>query len=363
MAVADASPLPSRLSAPRSPPVRILHAPADVGGHAAGLAQAERELGLRSDVAVFAASQYGYASDIEFDLHDRGPWRRLGTRAAFTARALRDYDIIHFNFGQSLITLRAAGRVLNELPLLKRAGITILVTFQGCDVRPQAHCFCTQEHCRAEDRYRAPNAARFLRYADRCFHLNPDLRRWLPGSRFLPYASVDLATVRRPAELPPADVVRIAHAPSNREVKGTAHVIAAVEQLRADGVAVALDLIEGVSREEVLKRVAAADVVVDQLLIGWYGGFAVEAMALHKPVVCHILEQTPEDNPFGDELPIVRATPATLLERLRELILDRPLRVRLGAEGRQFCERRHDPLLVARQVLEGVVRLPEAAGA
>lgn len=363
MAVADASPLPSRLPDPRSGPVRILHAPADVGGHAAGLAQAERELGLRSDVAVFAASPYGYRSDIEFDLQGRGPWRRLGTRAAFTARALRDYDIIHFNFGQSLITLRAAGRVLNELPLLKRAGITILVTFQGCDVRPQGHCFCTQEHCRAEDRYRAPNAARFLRYADRCFHLNPDLRHWLPGSRFLPYASVDLATVRPPAELPPTGVVRIAHAPSNREVKGTAHLIAAVEQLRADGVAVALDLIEGVSREAVLKRVAAADVAVDQLLIGWYGGFAVEAMALRKPVVCHILEQTPEDNPFGDELPIVRATPATLLERLRELILDRDLRVRLGVEGRQFCERRHDPRLVARQVLEGVVPLPKAAGA
>jgi glycosyltransferase involved in cell wall biosynthesis len=363
MSVADASPRPSRPPAPRSAPVRILHAPADVGGHAAGLAQAERELGLHSDVAVFAASQYGYASDIEFDLHDRGPWRRLGTRAAFTARALRDYDVIHFNFGQSLITLRAAGRVLNELPLLKRAGITVLVTFQGCDVRPQAHCFCTQEHCSAEDRYRAPNAARFLRYADRCFHLNPDLRRWLPGSRFVPYASVDLAAVRSVAELPPADVVRVAHAPSNREVKGTAHVVTAVEQLRAEGVAVVLDLIEGVSREEVLARVAAADVVVDQLLIGWYGGFAVEAMALRKPVVCHIREQTPEDNPFGDELPIVHATPATLVERLRELARDRDLRLRLGAEGRQFCERRHDPRVVARQVLEGVVALPEVAAA
>jgi len=361
--VADASPLPSRRPAARSAPVRILHAPADVGGHAAGLAQAERELGLHSDVAVFAASPYGYASDIEFDLQDRGPWRRLGTRAAFTARALRHYDIIHFNFGQSLITLRAAGRVLNELPLLKRAGITVLVTFQGCDVRPQAQCFCTQEHCRAEDRYRAPNAARFLRYADRCFHLNPDLRHWLPGSRFLPYASVDLAAVRSVAELPPADVVRVAHAPSNREVKGTAHVVAAVEQLRAEGVAVVLDLIEGVSREEVLARVAAADVVVDQLLIGWYGGFAVEAMALHKPVVCHIFEQTPEDNPFGEELPIVRATPATLVERLRELARDRDLRLRLGTEGRQFCEHHHDPRLVARRVLEGIVALPEAVAA
>ena len=361
MAVADASPLPSRLSAPRSPPVRILHAPADVGGHAAGLAQAERELGLRSDVAVFAASQYGYASDIEFDLQGRPAWRRFGTRARFTAHALRDYDVIHFNFGQSLITLRAAGHVFNELPLLKRAGITILVTFQGCDVRPQAFCNCTQERCRSEDRYRGPNAATFLRYADRCFHLNPDLRRWLPGSSFLPYASVDLVAVRPPPEKPSAEVVRIAHAPSNREAKGTAHVIAAVEQLRADGLAVELDLIEQVTREEVLARVGEADVVVDQLLIGWYGGFAVEAMALSKPVVCHIIEQTPEDNPFGAELPIVRATAGTLAERLRELALDRDLRVRLGAEGRQFCERRHDPRVVARQVLDGVVAFPGSA--
>ena len=82
-----------------------------------------------------------------------------------------------------------------------------------------------------------------------------------------------------------------------------------------------------------------------------------------KPVVCHIREQTPEDNPFGDELPIVRATPATLVERLRELARDRDLRLRLGAEGRRFCELRHDPRVVARLVLDGVVALPEVAAA
>lgn len=341
----------------RSAPIRILHAPADVGGHAAGLASAERELGLDSDVAVFTPGPYGYASDIEFQLEGRPAWRRFATRARFTLKALRSYDIIHFNFGQSLITLRAMGRVFNELPLLKRAGITILVTFQGCDVRPQTCCSCTQELCRAEDPYRAPNAARFLRYATRSFHLNPDLRAWLPGSRFLPYASVDLQAVRPPAGTAQRDQVRIAHAPSNREVKGTSHIIAAVEALRAAGAAVELDLIEGVPRHEVLRRAGEADIVVDQLLNGWYGGFAVEALALGKPVVCHIREEAPEDNPFGAELPIVRATPQTIGERLLTLALDPGLRTRLGAEGRAFAERRHDPRLVAREVLDGIVAL------
>jgi hypothetical protein len=307
---------------------------------------------------VFQPGPFGYPSDITFDVAGKPAWRRLATRAAFTAKALRTYDVIHFNFGHSLMTLHAAGRVLNELPLIRHAGITILVTFQGCDVRPQSRCPCTQEHCRRDDPYRPANAARFLRYADRCFHLNPDLREWLPGSRFLPYASVDIAALAPPPMVRQREVVRIAHAPTNRAGKGSAHVIAAVDGMRAEGIAVELDLIEGVLRDEVLARVREADIVVDSLLGGWYGGFAVESMALARPVLCDIREATPDDNPFGAELPIVRATPDTLEGRLRELVSDPERCVQLGAAGRSFVERHHDPRAVARQALEGIVSIP-----
>jgi glycosyltransferase involved in cell wall biosynthesis len=339
---------------------RILHAPTDIGGNAFGLSRAERELGLRSDVAVLAAGPFGYGADIRIDLEGKAIWRRLAARTRLLARAVRSYDVIHFNFGQSLVPLWVHGHVLNELPLLKRAGKTILVTFQGCDVRPQECCFCTQEHCRADTPYRAPNAARFLRYADRCFHLNPDLARWLPESRFLPYANVDPRELR-PGDPPPArKEMVVAHAPTNRDVKGTAHVLAAIEQLRDEGVAIRLDLIEGVPRTELLRRLRDADIVVDQLLIGWYGGFAVEAMALAKPVLCHIREGTPEENPFGEELPIVRALPQTLAERLRELARDREARLRIGLASRAFVERHHDPRTVARDVLEGIAWTSES---
>jgi len=338
---------------------RILHLPADVGGNALGLSRAERQLGLRSDVAVLAAGPFGYEADVRVDLDGKPLWQKLAARTTLLARALREYDIIHFNFGQSLIPIRVYGRVLNELPLIKRAGKTILVTFQGCDVRPKECCFCNQEHCRLENRYRAPNAARFLRYADRCFHLNPDLARWLPGSRFVPYANVDPQELR-PAGFPPLrDETVIAHAPTNRDVKGTRWVLEAVEQLRGEGLAVRLDLIEGVRHTEVLRRLRDADVVVDQLLIGWYGGFAVEAMALAKPVLCFIREETPADNPFGAELPIVRTTPDTLVMRLRELAVDREARAKIGAASRAFVELDHDPRRVAREVLSGLVTLPD----
>ena len=75
-------------------------------------------------------------------------------------------------------------------------------------------------------------------------------------------------------------------------------MIEAVEALSVGGLKLKLDLIEGVPRANVLERLARADVVVDQLVLGWYGGLAVEAMALGRPVLGKICEDEPEDNPY-----------------------------------------------------------------
>jgi glycosyltransferase involved in cell wall biosynthesis len=173
----------------------------------------------------------------------------------------------------------------------------------------------------------------------------------------MPYASVD-ARELEPSPPPEGSELVVAHAPTDRDVKGTAHVIEAVAQLRAEGVAVTLDLIEGVTRTEVLERLRRADVVVDQLLIGWYGAFAVEAMALGRPALCYIREDEPGDNPFGDGLPIVRTSPESLAADLKAVLADRELRVGLAAKGRRFVETCHDPRLIAREALDGLVMLP-----
>ena len=328
---------------------RILHAPADVGGHAYGLSRGERALGYESDVAVLTAGPYGYGADIRLDLAGLPAWLVILKRMAFVRRALA-YDVIHLNFGHPIVAVRRGPAIFSELPLLKRAGKTLVVTFQGCDVRPQSACACTSPVCAAQDPKRPRNARHLLRYADRVYHLNPDLRRWLPGSRFLPYASFDPREVE-PIPPPVRDELVVAHGPTNREVKGTSHVIAAVDALRAEGVAVRLDLIEGVTRTEALARFAAADVIVDQLRLGWYGGLAVEGMALGRPVLAAIAENDPADNPFGAALPIVRTGPERLRHDLRELLADPGRRQRLGADGRAFAERHHDPRTIARTVL------------
>src|SRR3989304_6154301 len=75
----------------------------------------------------------------------------------------------------------------------------------------------------------------------------------------------------------------ILHAPTNSEIKGSKYLSKAIDELRDRGLKVRLINPERTSREELFDLINRSDVVVDQLLLGWYGGFAVEAMALGKP--------------------------------------------------------------------------------
>src|SRR5262249_27044797 len=204
-----------------APSPRILHAPFDVGGPAYGLSRAERELGFFSDVAVMAPGPFGYGFDVDLQAGIAEPvWRRFSRRAAFLRDSVRRYDLFHFNFGQTLFTVRQLGLVFDELAWLKRRRKTVFVTYQSCDVRPKAACPCRRPHCYAEDRYRQPAAHRVLRLADRIFYLNPDLRHWLPGATFIPYASVDARQIK-PAPEPTAEEIVVVHAPTDVDIKGT----------------------------------------------------------------------------------------------------------------------------------------------
>jgi glycosyltransferase involved in cell wall biosynthesis len=161
--------------------------------------------------------------------------------------------------------------------------------------------------------------------------------RWVPEARVVP-PGLDL----RPfTPVPPSDNPRplVVHAPSNREKKGTRFVIEACERLPVD-----LDIVEGLQHEAARERYARADIVVDQLNAGWHGVFALEAMALGKPVVAHLAPETVARSAagFGVRVPIVPATPDTLAEALLPLVETPALRRELGARGRAYVEQVHD---------------------
>ena len=108
--------------------------------------------------------------------------------------------------------------------------------------------------------------------------------------RWVPHADVVLpgVEVSRIEPALPGDRTRpvILHAPSSRRRKGTEHVVAACEGLDAD-----LEIVEGLPHDEAFERYRNADIVVDQLNAGWYGVFAIECLALGKPVVTFLHEE------------------------------------------------------------------------
>ena len=179
-----------------------------------------------------------------------------------------------------------------------------------------------------------------------------DAIRWVPEANVIP-PGIDLSNLD---PTPPSDRARpvILHAPSSRGRKGTEHVIAAVEGLDAD-----LEIVEGLHHDEAFERYRNADIVVDQLNAGWYGLFAIECMALGKPVVTFLHEEAVRrtEAAFGTTVPIVSATAETLREQLRPLVADAAERRRLGAASRAYVELVHDQERITDRLLDVYARL------
>jgi hypothetical protein len=345
--------------------LRILHCPTDTGGNAWTLAQAERRLGLESTVLVYHSTWLGYPNDVDLRLREKSRLRASRAVGRLMLRVATEFDIVHFNGGRSMMPTGAGAIGLLrdvELATLRRLGKGIVVTYQGCDVRQRTLCRrlfevnacedCTHP-CSADfDRHKASMARQFGRYADHIFALNPDLLHVLPpATEFLPYTTVDLRDWHYlPA--PVSDRFTIVHAPTNRAIKGTSHIIDVVGRLKARHPDIELVLNENMSHDEVKAAYARANLVIDQLLVGWYGGVAVEAMALGRPVVCFLRESDirllPSD--MRRELPVISADPGSLETILEGLLDRRDALPALGWRSRQYVERWHDPMSVAARV-------------
>jgi glycosyltransferase involved in cell wall biosynthesis len=140
--------------------------------------------------------------------------------------------------------------------------------------------------------------------------------------------------------------LRILHAPNHRYIKGTKHFIDAVNSLNEEGFNIELVILEKVPNHEIKKIIASVDLVADQLIVGWYAMFALEAMAMEKPVLCYIREDLEKfyissGLILDNELPIIKCSPVTVKETIKDLVLNRGKLAEIGKRSREYVVKHH----------------------
>jgi len=293
--------------------LRVTHCPVNVAGIPWENVQALRRKGLDARLVVFNRGRLHPEADWSLDRHG-GLARRLARQFGALARVLPRTDVFHFYFGLTLVPQSL------QFPILRTARKKSVFHYLGSDIRgksPRELAYGKRANAEIVGSYAA--------------------LRWVPEAHVVP-PGLDLRPFR---PVPPSDNPRplVVHAPSNRERKGTRYVVEACERLGLE-----LDIVEGVPHLAARERYARADIVVDQLNAGWHGVFALEAMALGKPVVAHLDPETVERSAegYGVRLPIVPATKETLADALGPLVQSVALRRQVGADSRSYVEHVHD---------------------
>ncbi|SDY16756.1 Glycosyltransferase involved in cell wall bisynthesis [Evansella caseinilytica] len=330
--------------------MKILHLPYGIG--ISTLAKALREQGANAASCSFRSTNfYDYLADIRLNLNQYSIKKSDSVRRQFFRQAMAEYDLFHFHFGETFFPDK------RDLRELKNAGKKRIVHHRGSEVRklsvarsfgnpyvqvkkswPEKTITNNLTKLSADIDHAIVNDHELLAYVKPYYKKTYVVRQPLDCSRFQPvYPS-------------PQKKPLIVHAPSNREIKGTEFVIKAMEQLKQDGEQFTFRLIEKLPREEALALYRKAAIIIDQLRIGSYANFSLEAMALGKPVVCFIRNDLLKTYP--PDLPIVNANPDTIYEEVKKLLHEPEAWAKIGKRSRKYVEGHHRPDAIAKQLLQ-----------
>ncbi|MDH2382196.1 glycosyltransferase [Bradyrhizobium sp. CER78] len=268
------------------------------------------------------------------------------------------YDVYHFNWFLSFLPDNL------DVEYLRKSGSSVYFHWRGCFILTKlAPEFAAQGKsvadacaaCKARG-WRREYFRRFqrgVREANRVFVSTPNLCHCSPDFEYLPLSlDAETAALRPEVENPTkgGGPVVVMHAPSSaamENVKGTKHVVAAIEQLQREGFDIELVMVQNLERREAIRKFGQADIFVEQLTLGSYGNTAIEAMAQGVPVIS---SHHPDHAHLVPGCPVVHADPTTIADRLRDLLRDDDARLALGRRCAAFVREFHNHSHIAGHV-------------
>lgn len=254
---------------------------------------------------------------------------------------------------------------LRELGLLKRLGKRVIFVFFGTDTRPPYLNGVWLTHSSAALAELTLQYAHDLRqienHADVMVNHPPSAQ--LQRRTFVQWYAIGIPfatpTVLQ-ADLqpdPPRDrsgTVRILHAPSRADIKGTSRIETVVRDLQSRGYDLELQVIRNQPNHEVLRALQTCDLVIDELYSdALMAKFATEAAFFGKPVLVagYLGPEELDAIPEALRPPVRYVRPEDFETALIDLLEQPESRLELGRQAQAFVLEQWAPSQVARRYL------------
>lgn len=304
----------------------------------------------RADVYVLDCPKVFEAMSFGFNLSQHSLLRvllYLSDYLPLFCFALLKYDIFEFCFRGGFLTNSYLQKI--EPQLLKVCAKVVVIYGYGSDckilseVKKQGRFNNAMDRNgkdeNIDDEIVGRNLFRAKKYAD-VLIAGGDLTHFGPKGIMVPLAA-DL----KPWPFLPTynkKIITIIHATNHRTHKGSRFIISAVEKLQEKKLPIKFLLIEGKTFKECQKLYLKGDLFITDVITGWHGLTAIEAMALGRPVISYLREDIWQHHRYyAKDIPIVNANPINLKREIIRLVNDFPIRKQLGEKGSVYVRKYH----------------------
>lgn len=276
--------------------------------------------------------------------------------------AILKYDVFIFGFQSTFL-------FFYDLAVLRLLGKRIIYVFHGSDSRPPYIDGAVNRNLDVEDiieltRKRKRQIKRIEQYADAVIsspfssqlHERPIICFQIIGIPF----HCDMADCSNTKPLHKTGI-RILHAPSDPEGKGTYKIREVIKNVQARGYQIEFKEIIGKPNAMVQSELADCDFVIDSLYCDTpMAGFATEAAFFGKPaIVCgYAQEEIYKSFPSDKIPPVYYCHPDKIEEAVQRLVVDKECVNELGRMAKHFVESNWTPKKVAErflQIIEGSI--------
>jgi glycosyltransferase involved in cell wall biosynthesis len=346
----DPAVFPARPPVPETP-VRLFVGPANFAGQGWAWARAAER-----HVAGVGATAFSFGDGYAFTVDYAVPMQMY----ALSRRWQKDqrhhvtshYTHVLIEAERPVLGTRYGSTCDGDIRVLRRAGLAVALISHGSDLRiPSRHAQMVADSPFRDsswetvpilERTTTHNAKLLNTFDGHTYVSTLDLLDYAPGAVWCP-GVVDVDTWATETVALGRRVPVVVHAPSKGRFKGSRLIDPIMEDLDRRGL-VRYRRIERVDPRDMPAVYTGADIVIDQFTMGLYGVAACEAMAAGRVVVSYVGDtvRSRVRDLTGGDLPIIEATPETLVEVIEKILDDRGAARDVAMSGPSYVREHHD---------------------